>query len=72
METEEFDKLDKSRENDFNSLRREMETRLEAIDLEHSKMKAEEECQKKELELYKQHYIEECQIRASLSDEINR
>ncbi|XP_032099695.1 ankyrin repeat domain-containing protein 26 isoform X6 [Sapajus apella] len=65
--------LEQLRENNFASMKSQMELRIKDLESELSKMKtSQEDFNKTELEKYKQLYLEELKVRKSLSNKLNK
>ncbi|XP_054114513.1 ankyrin repeat domain-containing protein 26 isoform X13 [Callithrix jacchus] len=65
--------LEQLRENNFASMKSQMELRIKDLESELSKMKTfQEDVNKTELEKYKQLYLEELKVRKSLSNKLNK
>ncbi|XP_077010994.1 ankyrin repeat domain-containing protein 26-like isoform X2 [Tamandua tetradactyla] len=64
--------LEQLRENNNASIRSQMELRIKDLESELSKMKTSQDSYKTELEKYKQLYLEELEVRKSLSNELNK
>uniref|UniRef100_A0A2K6T2Q8 Ankyrin repeat domain containing 26 n=1 Tax=Saimiri boliviensis boliviensis TaxID=39432 RepID=A0A2K6T2Q8_SAIBB len=65
--------LEQLRENNFASMKSQMELRIKDLESELSKMKtSQEDFNKTELEKYKQLYLEELKVRKSLSKKLNK
>ncbi|KAL4698414.1 hypothetical protein H8959_011071 [Pygathrix nigripes] len=65
--------LEQLRENNFASMKSQMELRIKDLESELSKIKtSQEDCNKTELEKYKQLYLEELKVRKSLSNKLNK
>ncbi|XP_049633501.1 ankyrin repeat domain-containing protein 26-like [Suncus etruscus] len=60
------------RENTNTSLKSQMELRIKELESELSKMKSQEDCNKRELEKYKQLFLEEMTVRKSLQNKLKK
>ncbi|XP_051013710.1 ankyrin repeat domain-containing protein 26-like [Acomys russatus] len=66
------DKLEKLRHKQNASVRSQMELKIRDLESEFSKMRSQVDCNKMEMENYKQLYLEEVKIRKSLSNKLRK